>query len=182
MCPEKDMESLRLPGRETVRLNTVKLDCLMMLLNRHNERQNTARCARHLLPDSSPQGRHDFFLCIEDRYYREETVPFDPLKGFRWVRHRMPVAAVGSQQGSAVAKSQKLLHFVCLEQGTGRVNQWRAEVKGLTPDQGTEFNIERQPFGAAENVKQAIADYLLKGQAMRDPEVRANYLLMHCLV
>ena len=180
LCPEKDFSAFRLPGRELVRTNTVKVDCLNMLLCRHLAASNTSRVCRHLIPDSSPQGNRDYFICIEDRYTRIVQSTFDPLGGFVWERRRMPLACIGHRQGSAVSKSGKLLHMAILENGIPQLPQWRRETRGITTEQGTESKVEKLPFGDADVMKESV-ESLLAGLPLRSPAARSMYLFSHAL-
>eukprot|EP00969_Alexandrium_andersonii_P368932 15474000-Alexandrium_andersonii.AAC.1 len=139
----------------------VKLDCICMLYERYQLGKNTRRhIARNLIPDSSPQGHWDFFLCIEDRFLRDAAAPSadSALTNFRWVRRRMPCSTVGLQEGNTASKLRKLSNMALLECGRDLFMLWRSQVKAFTADQGVEKHIAAAPFGGEADVPRVLAD------------------------
>ena len=99
--------------------------------------------------DASPQAKHEYFLtkCEEiQRDMRHAGEHKDPLRGFAWLRHSMPVTVLGKGQTSTSQKFDKLVHSATLVAGESGLDTWRREVRGFTTDQGTERKIRQCPI------------------------------------
>ena len=65
VCPEKVISKFVFPSPETVRRSIIKVDMMHMLFTRRLFTE-PVRVARFIMPDSSPQGKCDYFCCKDD--------------------------------------------------------------------------------------------------------------------
>lgn len=156
---------ISIPSERTMRRDAVKMDLVAMLFARQKLAHASPhqRRAVYIMPDASPQGKHEYFLIwseVVTRDMRDIGKNTDPLQGFVWQEEIMPVTVLGKQHTSTQHKYKKLLHSATLVAGLEGLDSWRMAVKGYTSDQGTERCIRQCPYSRSpedvERVKAAV--------------------------
>ena len=161
LCPEKDISKLVFPSAETVRLSIIKIDMMHMLFTRRLFTQ-PVRVARYIMPDSSPQGKYDYFCCKEEVMIRPanasvERENFSPWGGFEWQRRSMVPTTIGRGEGNVATKLSRIAHSAVLEAGEKHLYDWRIQTKGFLSDQGTERGIRAAPFGDKDEISEVMS-------------------------
>ena len=186
IAPEKNVSEMAWPVGESVRLNTIKLDCLCMLWEREWVKNLKFRISRNVNPDSGPQRGWDFFAIIEERFVRDVvgwTPDSAPLGGFSWTRRRLPSSTVARGQGAAAQKTMKMVHSVILENSEAGLWPWRCSVRNYVSDQGVgEKGIRGVPMGGPDRSARDILNAIASGEgSLRDPAARDVFFLMNAL-
>ena len=153
----------------------VKLDFLY-----ERELHNEWSFARHWSPDSSPQGRYNFFPTVEGRRrwkttssLEERLINRSPLE-----TRQLTVVTMGYGAGGLLYKAAGEHHQAALESGTwNKFVKLRHEVKTYTSDASTEQDVRDAPCLYAENFEnvQTIAEEIRAGTLK--PPTRGVYFL-----
>ena len=150
---EVDSRKRRVPDRTTVARNFIRSDLILMLWYRSQVNREDKRIARFLTIDSSPQASHDYFIVIETVMERDVMEPVtrgNPLGGFQWRKHMLPVTCLGAKDHSTVHIVNKMMHAACLGSGEFLL-LWRQQVKGFLSDQGTERKVASAPVLSSDD-------------------------------
>ena len=104
VAPQLDVSNQPFLNSESMRDAIIKLDLIHMLSCRVFRRplDPAFRTARYLMADSSPQGRWDYFCCVEEIMRRPlplvVTIDMDPFYSFTWERRSLPVQTIGRKK------------------------------------------------------------------------------------
>ena len=188
VCPDVNIQRLPFLNFQGLRDSVIKLDMMHMLCSRvfRCPLDPKFRTARYLTADSSPQGRYDYFCCVEEIIRRplplQITVHQDPFSGFSWDRRSLPVQTIGRKKGSVAVKVNRLVDALLLEYGHENIWGYRLEMKGWLSDQGVgERGIPKSPFGDAGEIA-AVVHALKEGTLhLHNPRVKDLTLFMNCL-
>ena len=146
--------NVTLPCGSTLREWGIKLDQVAMAFERHVHLEGRLRVSRSIGPDTSPQHGQNYMCVKEERMVRPHDcllpVPFNPFKGFHWVRRNMPLAVLGKTNTATAATSSKIAHVIILECSVAGLNSpnggFRRQCKNYISDQAhTEAKVARGP-------------------------------------
>ena len=188
VCPDICVQRLPFLNFQGLRDSVIKLGMMHMLSSRvfRCPLDPEFRTARYLTADSSPQGRYDYFCCVEEVMRRplplQISIHQDPFSGFSWDRRSLPVQTIGRKKGSVAVKVNRLVDALLLEYGHENIWGYRLEMKGWLSDQGVgERGIPKSPFGGSDEIA-AVVHALKDGTLhLHNPRVKDLTLFMNCL-
>jgi len=113
---------IRAPTKDTIRLGRFKMDVLSMYWEAELDRH--LYIVRWAVPDSSPQGHHNYFCCREDKVLfpldaDKVDIIMNRLQEF-WVSRSMVCTTLCAGHAKTADKLWRFLHASLLETGPGQ--------------------------------------------------------------